>query len=83
MGSRSKDGLVQWAIDYWRRRGCIRPKGRTQLWLLAKRLAEAGCYDLEMRHILYEQAGYATNPKERRGEIDRLVREHFTTRLAA
>ena len=68
-----KDMRVQWAIDYWRSRGCLKGKGRTQLWLLAKRLAEAGCDDDEMRRILWEQAGFATNPEERRGEIDGLL----------
>ena len=52
-----KDKRVQWAIDYWRKCGCVKGKGRTQLWLLAKRLAEAGCDDAEMRVILHEQAG--------------------------
>jgi hypothetical protein len=64
---------VQWAIDYWRRVGSIRGKGRTQLWLLAKRLAEAGCDDTEMHKILCTQAGFATNPDERRGEIEGLI----------
>ena len=44
-----KDKQVHWAIDYWRKRGCVKGKGRTQLWLLAKRLAEAGCDEAEMR----------------------------------
>jgi hypothetical protein len=80
-----KEGLVQWAIDYWRRRGCVKGKGRTQLWLLAKRLAEAGCHEQEMRVSLYEQAAYATNPPERHGEIERLLRDHavLEARLAA
>ena len=68
-----KDKQVQWAIEYWSRRGCVKGKGRTQLWLLAKRLAEAGCDDVAMRGILDEQAGYSTNPEERRGEIDGLL----------
>ena len=63
----------EWAIDYWRKRGCVKGKGRTQLWLLAKRLAEAGCDDADMRAILDEQAGYATNPEERRDEIEALL----------
>ena len=71
-----RDGTVQWAIDYWRRRGCVKGKGRTQLWLLAKRLAEAGCDDTDMRVILHEQAAFATNPAERRGEIEGLLRDH-------
>ena len=71
-----RDKRVQWAIDYWRKLGCVKGKGRTQLWLLAKRLAEAGCDDAEMWDILYEQAGYATNPMERRGEIAGLLRDH-------
>jgi hypothetical protein len=74
--SRRKDELVQWAIDYWRGRGCVKGKGRTQLWLLAKRLAAAGCDEQEMRTILDKQAGFATNPEERRGEIERLLRDH-------
>ena len=53
--------------------GCVKGKGRTQLWLLAKRLAEAGCDERTMRDILDEQAGYATNPDERRGEIEGLL----------
>ena len=71
-----KDKRVEWAIDYWRKCGCVRGKGRTQLWLLAKRLAEAGCVDAEMRVILHEQAGFATNPRERREEIEALLRDH-------
>ena len=71
-----KDKRIEWAIDYWRRRGCVRGNGRTQLWLLAKRLAEAGCGDGEMRVILHEQAGFATNPMERRAEIEALLRDH-------
>jgi hypothetical protein len=71
-----KDKRVQWAIDYWRSVGCVTGKGRTQLWLLAKRLAEAGCDDAEARNILDEQAGYSTNPMERRAEIDALLRDH-------
>ena len=71
-----KDKQVEWAIDYWRKCGCVRGKGRTQLWLLAKRLAEAGCVDAEMRVILHEQAGFATNPRERREEIEALLRDH-------
>jgi hypothetical protein len=41
--------------------------------LLAKRLAEAGCDNAEARDILDKEAGYATNPKERRGEIEALL----------
>ena len=55
------------------KRGCVKGNGRTQLWLLAKRLAEAGFGDVAMRDILDEQAGYATNPEERRSEIDGLL----------
>jgi hypothetical protein len=81
----NKDKQVQWAIDYWRMVGCVKSKGRTQLWLLAKRLAEAGCDDREMRDILWEQAGFATNPVERRGEIERLLidPQMLATRCAA
>jgi hypothetical protein len=80
-----KDKRVQWAIDYWRNRGCVKGKGRTQLWLLAKRLAEARCDDTEMRRILGEQAGFSTNPEERRCEIGGLLRDHqvVAARLAA
>jgi muramoyltetrapeptide carboxypeptidase LdcA involved in peptidoglycan recycling len=67
---------MQWAIDYWRRRGCIKGMGRTQLWLLAKRLAEAGCDEMETRCILTEQTAFATNPQERRDEIEGLLRDH-------
>jgi hypothetical protein len=70
---RHKNERIRWAIDYWRQRGCIKGKGRTQLWLLAKRLAEAGYDDEGMRKILDAQAGYATNPEERRGEIEALL----------
>jgi hypothetical protein len=70
---RHRDRRVQWVIDYWRRVGCVKGKGRTQLWLLAKRLAEAGCDNAEARDILDKEAGYATNPKERRGEIEALL----------
>ena len=71
-----KDARVQWAIQYWRRRGCFKGKGRTQFWLLAKRLAEAGCDEQEMQGILWDEAVSATNRDERRGEIDRLLRDH-------
>ena len=71
-----RDKRVEWAIDYWRRRGCVKGKGRMQRWLLAKRLAEAGCVDTDMRVILHEQAGFATNPRERREEIEALLRDH-------
>ena len=71
-----RDARVQWAIQYWRRRGCFKGKGRTQLWLLAKRLAEAGCDEPEMQGILWDEAVSATNRDERRGEIDRLLRDH-------
>jgi hypothetical protein len=71
-----KDKRVQWAIDYWRCRGCAKGKGRTQFWLLAKRLAEAGCDDAEIDSILSEQAAFATNPDERRGEIAELLSDH-------
>jgi hypothetical protein len=71
-----KDKRVEWAIDHWRKCGCVQGKGRTQLWLLAKRLAEAGCVDAEMRAILHEQASFATNPSERCEEIEALLRDH-------
>jgi hypothetical protein len=64
---------VAQATAYWREHGCVRGKGRTQLWFLSKRLRQAGCDDTEMRAIMWEQAGYATNPKERRSEIDALI----------
>ena len=50
----------------------------TQLWLLAKRLAEAGVVsDAGKRVILHEQAVFATNPRrERREEIEALLRDH-------
>ena len=67
---------MQWAAEYWRKVGCVKGKGRTQLWLLAKRFAEAGCDDAEMRSILDEQAAFATNSAERRGEIEGLLRDH-------
>ena len=38
--------------------------------------ALAGCVDAEMRVILHEQAGFATNPRERREEIEGLLRDH-------
>jgi hypothetical protein len=69
------DRSVQAGIEYWRQHGCVRGAGRTQLWFLAKRLAEDGCSDGEMRDILWEQAGYATNPAERRGEIEGLLKD--------
>jgi hypothetical protein len=47
------DRQVQWAIGYWRTVGCVKGKGRTQLWLLAKRLAEAACDDAEMQDVFY------------------------------
>ena len=68
-----QSGFVQWAIDYWRARGCGKGKGRTQLWLLAKHLAAAGCSAEDMRAILHEQAGFASNPVERRGDIEALL----------
>jgi hypothetical protein len=68
-----QSGFVQWAIDYWRARGCGKGKGRTQLWLLAKHLAAAGCTDEDMRVILDEQARFANNPEERRGGIEALL----------
>ena len=71
-----KDKQVEWAINYWHKCGCVRGKGRTQIWLLAKRLAAAGCVDAEMRVILHEQAVFATNPRERREEIEALLRDH-------
>jgi hypothetical protein len=83
VSSGCKDQLVQWATEYWRRRGCVKSKGRTQFWLLTKRLDGAGCDEEEMRSILHEQAGHATNPEERRGEIDRLLRDHGELRRAA
>jgi hypothetical protein len=51
----------------------VKGKGRTQLWLLAKRLAESGCDAHTIGNVLYEQAGHATNPEERRSEIDGLL----------
>jgi hypothetical protein len=70
-----RESSVRWAIDYWRRRGCAKGMGRTQLWLLAKRLAEAGCDETESRGILTEQTAFATNPQERRDEIEGLLRD--------
>jgi hypothetical protein len=80
-----KDKRVEWAIDHWRKCGCVQGKGRTQLWLLAKRLAEAGCVDAEMRAILHEQASFATNPNERCEEIEALLRDRnvFAARYVA
>ena len=60
-------------IEYWRDHGCVKGAGRNQLWLLSKRLRQAGCDDTEMRAIMWEEAGYATNPKERPIEIDALI----------
>jgi hypothetical protein len=71
-----RDKRIEWAIEYWRARGCVKGNGRTQLWLLAKRLAEAGCVDAEMRVLLHEQAEFATNPRERHVEIEALLRDH-------
>ena len=62
--------LNETAIGDWRTVGCVKGKGRTQLWLLAKRLAEAACGDAEMQDVFYKQAAHATNPEERRSEID-------------
>jgi hypothetical protein len=52
---------------------------------LAKRLAEAGCSDAEIRNTLLEQAEFATNPAERRGEIDGLLNDPdgMAARMAA
>lgn len=66
-------GTIEAAITYWHMRGCIRGRGRSQLWFLAIRLAQAGLSESEMRNALYEQAGYSTNPTERRSEIDGLL----------
>ena len=75
----------KWSVaqvtQYWRDHGCVKGAGRTQLWLLSKRLRQAGCDDVEMRAIMWEQAGYATNPKERRSEIEALIAD--TALLAA
>jgi hypothetical protein len=80
-----RDQNVPSAIDYWRQHGCVQGAGRTQFWFLAKRLAEAGCDDREMRDILDEQAGHATNPVQRRGEIAGLLvdRNVLAARIAA
>ena len=72
---------VSQATKYWREHGCVKGAGRTQQWLLSKRLRQAGCDDAEMRAIMWEQAGYATNPKERRSEIEALIAD--TALLAA
>ena len=72
---------VAQATEYWREHGCVKGAGRTQLWFLAKRLRQTGCDDREIRAILWEQAGYATNPKQRRSEIEALIAD--TALLAA
>jgi hypothetical protein len=49
---------------------------------LKNRLVEAGWDERETRRILFEEADHATNPKERRSEIDRLLSDD-AVRLAA
>ena len=44
-----------------------------------ERLAEAGCVDAEMRVILHEQAGFATNLREQHEEIEGLLRDRNVT----
>jgi hypothetical protein len=61
---------VERAIGHWQATGCVKGKGRSQFYGLAMTLKEAGLSEHERRTILYEQAGFATNPTERRGEID-------------
>ena len=84
-GTEHRNRRVQLSIEYWQQHGCAKGSGRTQFWFLSKRLAEAGCDDGEMRGILYEQAAYATNPVERRSEIEGLLKDARvkTARIAA
>jgi len=59
------------AIKTWQSRGTIKGPGRMQFWSLARSLIDRTTLSHgEIRQILWEQAGHANNPSERRGEID-------------
>jgi hypothetical protein len=68
---RDNDLVVNRAIKVWQERGLAKGKGRPQFWSLCRTLKDRTTLaEHEIRQIAWEQAGYAHNPPERRGEID-------------
>jgi len=67
--------IIARAIRTFQERGCGKGQGRPQLWSLFRTLKDrTSLNDAEIKAILWEQAVWAHNPEERRGEIDRLLR---------
>jgi hypothetical protein len=63
------------AIKTWQSRGTTKGAGRLQFWSLARSLIDrTNLSHSEIREILWEQAGYANNAAERRGEINALFK---------
>jgi hypothetical protein len=68
---------VERYCDYWLAHGTLKGEGHRQFWSLSKKLRNAGCTEYQVRSVLEDMAGYANNPKERRSEIDRLMRDLY------
>jgi hypothetical protein len=69
------DWVKDRAIKTWQSRGTTKGAGRTQFWSLARSLIDrTNLSHIEIRQILWEQAGHANNPSERLGEIDALFK---------
>lgn len=72
----SQAAVIARAIEVWRTRGCLRGKGLRYLWSLATTLMERTNLERhEIYDLLWEEAGYATNPSERRDEINGLLKD--------
>jgi hypothetical protein len=70
------DWVKSRAIKVWQERGTTKGAGRQQFWSLARSLIDrTNLSHSEIREILWEQAGYANNAAERRGEIAALFKQ--------
>jgi hypothetical protein len=66
---------IDGAIRQWQATGCVKGAGRRKFYGLAMTFHVIGLELSEMETILYQQAGYASNPNERRSEIPELMKK--------
>jgi hypothetical protein len=66
--------MIDKAIDDWRTFGVQRGAGHTGFFKLACALQQAGLDEYGINNTLYEEAGFANSPRERRAEIKGILK---------
>lgn len=66
---------IEKAIQQWQTEGVLPGEGNLEFFKLANRLANAGMNEFELAQTLRDQAAFANTPKDRIGDIPRILEQ--------